>query len=178
MTRKRREMQTNKRTIHVAKNQWHLAWDNAIAPIASVASGAVIEFDLLDASAGRSGRTPPSRPSARWISRAWTKSTGRSTSRGCAGGHLADRVPGVAAGGLGLDGIIPGFGLLADEFSEPALTAWRLQGDADGAWAEFVPGIRIPLDPFCGEIGLRRRRRVPTRRSHHIGTVATWIPGT
>ena len=46
--------------------------------------------------------------------------------------------------------IIPGFGLLADEFPEPAIKVWSL---ADG-WGEFKPGIRIPLDPFCGEIGL------------------------
>lgn len=29
---------------------------------------------------------------------------------------------------------------------------WKLEGP--GGWAEFAPGIRIPLAPFCGEIGL------------------------
>jgi acetamidase/formamidase len=52
----------------------------------------------------------------------------------------------------GWTALIPGFGLLADEFAEPALKIWRLS-DADG-WAEFAPGIRIPLEPFCGEVGL------------------------
>jgi acetamidase/formamidase len=50
----------------------------------------------------------------------------------------------------GWTALIPGFGLLADEFPEPALKVWRL---ADG-WAEFAPGVRVPLAPFCGEIGL------------------------
>ena len=50
----------------------------------------------------------------------------------------------------GWTALIPGFGLLADEFPEPAIKVWSL---ADG-WGEFKPGIRIPLDPFCGEIGL------------------------
>ncbi|HEY7974813.1 MAG TPA: acetamidase/formamidase family protein, partial [Ktedonobacterales bacterium] len=50
----------------------------------------------------------------------------------------------------GWTALIPGFGLLADEFTEPALKVWRL---TDG-WGEFAPGVRIPLAPFCGEIGL------------------------
>jgi acetamidase/formamidase len=54
----------------------------------------------------------------------------------------------------GWTALIPGFGLLADEFADPALHVWRLEGDADTGRAEFAPGIRIPLDPFCGEIGL------------------------
>jgi hypothetical protein len=50
----------------------------------------------------------------------------------------------------GWTAIIPGFGVLADEFPEPALKTWKL---VDGR-AEFAPGIRIPLEPFCSEIGL------------------------
>jgi acetamidase/formamidase len=50
----------------------------------------------------------------------------------------------------GWTALIPGFGLLADEFPQPALRIWTL---ADG-WAEFAAGVRIPLAPFCGEVGL------------------------
>jgi acetamidase/formamidase len=50
----------------------------------------------------------------------------------------------------GWTALIPGFGLLADEFPDPALKLWRLR---DGS-AEFAPGIQIPLEPFCGEVGL------------------------
>src|SRR5213076_2765178 len=45
---------------------------------------------------------------------------------------------------------IPGFGLLADEFPDAALRITRL---VDGA-AQFLPGVRIPLAPFCGELGV------------------------
>ena len=31
--------------IHVSRDQFHLAWDPAIEPIATVASGAIVEFD-------------------------------------------------------------------------------------------------------------------------------------
>jgi acetamidase/formamidase len=39
--------------IHVSRDQFHLAWDPAIEPIETVESGAVVEFDLLDASGGQ-----------------------------------------------------------------------------------------------------------------------------
>jgi hypothetical protein len=35
--------------IHVAREQFHLAWDNTIAPVARVPLGGVLEFDQLDA---------------------------------------------------------------------------------------------------------------------------------
>jgi len=37
-------------TVHVGREQSHLAWDPAISPIASIDSGEVVEFDCLDAS--------------------------------------------------------------------------------------------------------------------------------
>src|SRR5207237_8223560 len=40
-------------TVHVARDQFHLAWDRSIEPIATVPSGAVVEFDALDASCGQ-----------------------------------------------------------------------------------------------------------------------------
>jgi acetamidase/formamidase len=45
---------------------------------------------------------------------------------------------------------IPGFGLLTDEFPDAALRITRL---GDGR-AEFLSGVRIPVAPFCGELGV------------------------
>lgn len=59
--------------------------------------------------------------------------------------------------GWGWSGIIPGFGLLADEFPEPYLKIWQLAGD----YAELKPGIRVPLQPFCGEMGVAPRESGP-----------------
>src|SRR6187402_2882906 len=39
--------------VHITRDQNHLAWDPAIPPVASVPSGAVVEFDCLDASNGQ-----------------------------------------------------------------------------------------------------------------------------
>ena len=55
--------------------------------------------------------------------------------------------------GWGWTALIPGFGLLADQFPEPALTLWSY--DPNGlAPAAYAAGGRVPLKPFCGTIGL------------------------
>lgn len=43
------------RSVHVRRDQFHLLWDNALAPIARVVSGDTVAFDLLDASCGQIG---------------------------------------------------------------------------------------------------------------------------
>jgi len=50
-------------------------------------------------------------------------------------------------------GVIPGFGLLAEDdvFQEPYLHIWDL---TNGHSAEFKPGIVVPFEPFCGVMGV------------------------
>jgi acetamidase/formamidase len=61
-------------------------------------------------------------------------------------------------GDWGWTAAFPGFGLLADDFTEPALRITKL----DGRHGELLPGIRIPLAPFCGELGVAP----PTEGAH------------
>ena len=55
--------------------------------------------------------------------------------------------------GWGWTANIPGFGLLADQFKEPALHIWTYDTQRM-APAAYGPGGRVPLKPFCGTIGL------------------------
>lgn len=48
--------------------------------------------------------------------------------------------------------IVPGLGLLDDEFDEPYLHIWKLEGDV----TRSMPGLTLDLNPFCGIIGLQR----------------------
>ena len=52
----------------------------------------------------------------------------------------------------GWTGVFPGFGFLADEFTEPYLKTFRFEPGA--RFADFAPGIRIPLAPFPGVVGV------------------------
>ena len=54
--------------------------------------------------------------------------------------------------GWGWTANIPGFGLLADQFPEPALHLWNYD-PGTMAPAMFGPGGRVPLQPFPGTIG-------------------------
>ena len=55
--------------------------------------------------------------------------------------------------GFGWTANIPGFGLLADQFTEPALHIWSYD-KAGRTPAAFSPKGRVPLKPFAGTIGL------------------------
>ena len=72
-------------------------------------------------------------------------------------------LPGSA--GYGWTALIPGFGLLADSFPDPWLHVWEF----DGPVAVFTDRIKVPLDPFCGVLGVApaepgRHSVIPPRR--------------
>ena len=54
--------------------------------------------------------------------------------------------------GFGWTANIPGFGLLADDFKEPALNIWKYDA-ASLEPALFGKNARVPLKPFAGTIG-------------------------
>jgi acetamidase/formamidase len=47
--------------------------------------------------------------------------------------------------------MIPGFGLLADDFPEPFLKTYDLR---NGSTATVAPGVEVRLDPFLGTMGV------------------------
>lgn len=145
---------TTGRTIHIHRDQWHLAWDNSIAPLATISSGETVSFDLLDAACGQIVQTSTLDAIHTLDFSRVDQVNGPIYVEGAAPGDTLEvEFLDLQPAPWGWTAIIPGFGLLADEFPEPALKIWHLEGGADG-WAEFAPGIRIPLAPFCGEIGL------------------------
>ena len=142
------------RTIHIHRNQWHLAWDSSIPPIATIQSGEVVSFDLLDASCGQIVHDSTVEAITALDFSQVDQVNGPIYVEGAAPGDTLEvEFLDLQPADWGWTAIIPGFGLLADEFPEPALKIWHLEGGSDG-WAEFAPGIRVPLAPFCGETGL------------------------
>jgi acetamidase/formamidase len=147
-------MTETRRTIHIHRDQWHLAWDHSIAPAASLRSGETVSFDLLDASCGQIvEQSTVDALHTLDFSRVDQVNGPIYVEGAQPGDALEIEFVDLQPSTWGWTGVIPGFGLLADEFPEPALKIWQLVGGAAGQ-AEFAPGIRIPLAPFCGEIGL------------------------
>jgi acetamidase/formamidase len=59
----------------------------------------------------------------------------------------------LAHKGWGWNAVIPGFGLLADDFAEPYLHHYQLEGEH----CFFREDIVIPYEPFCGVMGVAPR---------------------
>ena len=140
-------------SIHVARDQFHLAWDPAIAPIASIPSGGVVEFDTLDASGGQLNASSTVADIATLDFSRVDQVSGPIEVEGAEPGDtLQIELLEFEPADWGWTASIPGFGLLADDFPEPLCRITRLP--APGGRAEFLPGIRIPVVPFCGEVGV------------------------
>ena len=139
--------------IHITRDRFHLAWDPAIPPIETVGDGDEVEFDLLDASNGKLTATTAVSELLTLDLSGVDQVNGPIAVDGAEPGDtlqvdLLDFQP----ADWGWTALIPGFGLLADDFPEPAYKVTRVP--AIGERAEFLPGIRIPIVPFCGELGV------------------------
>jgi acetamidase/formamidase len=76
----------------------------------------------------------------------------------------------IRLGSWGWSGILPGFGLLADQFPDPYLRGWTI----DGPSVEIAAGHRFALRPMLGVVGVAPRRpgrfaaTVPTNAGGNI----------
>ena len=139
-------------TIHVARDRFHLAWDPAIPAIETVPSGGVVEFDLLDASGGQLTASSTVADIATLdFARVDQVNGPIAVEDAEPGDTLQVELLEFEHADWGWTASIPGFGLLAEDFPDPAYHVTQLP---KGPRAEFLPGIRVPLAPFCGEIGV------------------------
>jgi len=138
-------------TVHLARDQYHLAWDRSIEPIATIASGDVVEIDALDASCGQiTANSTEGDLAALDFSRVDQVNGPVAVDGAEPGDSLEVELLEFQPAGWGWTASIPGFGLLAAEFPKAALRITRLSGPH----AEFLPGLSVPLAPFCGELGV------------------------
>ncbi len=139
-------------TIHGQHH--HYGWDNSNPPVLTVAPGDSVEFEVVDASGGQ---LDASSGVAEVVALDFGKInpvTGPVYVDGAEPGDaLKVTIDAFEPSGWGWTAVIPGFGLLADQFTEPAINIWKY--DAHGlAPALFGPGGRVPLKPFCGTSGV------------------------
>jgi acetamidase/formamidase len=139
-------------TIH--DHTCHYGWNNANTPVVKIAPGETVAFNPPDSSGGQI------------TAKSTLDDLGKldfSKVNPVAGPIFIDGAePGDAIkvtllefgpSGWGWTANIPGFGLLADQFKDPALHIWKYDA-VSLAPALYGPGGRVPLKPFCGTIGL------------------------
>lgn len=160
-------------TIHGA--QHHFGWDNTIAPVETVAPGTTICFQCMDSSAGQLGPGSTVDDVKRLDFGKINPVSGPIYIDGAEPGDalkvtLDSFAPREAEGSAwGWTANIPGFGLLADQFEDPALTIWKYDASTlePALWGDMG---RVPLKPFTGTIGVAQAEPglhsiVPPRRT-------------
>jgi acetamidase/formamidase len=139
-------------TIH--QHQCHFGWSNANKPVVKLAPGESIEFHPLDSSGGQITATSTLADLGHLDFAKVNPVAGPVFIDGAEPGDaIKVTLLSFAPSGWGWTANIPGFGLLADQFKDPALHIWKYDA-ATLAPAMYGPGGRVPLKPFCGTIGL------------------------
>ena len=139
-------------TIHGTHH--HFGWDRSITPVQTIAPGSTVAFTCLDASGGQI--TPASTAASLAVLDFGRINpvTGPVRIDGAEpGDSLVVTVDSFAPSGFGWTANIPGFGLLADDFPDPALHLWSYDRAAatPAAWGAIG---RIPIRPFAGTMGV------------------------
>jgi formamidase len=160
----------------------HNRWHPDIAPVVTVAAGEELTLAAEDGLAGQLTR--------------------ESTHADCAtldlglGHPLAGPVEVIGAkpgdvleiefleyrsAGFGVTAVIPGFGFLADRFTDPFLVKWEIEDDV--ARSGELPGVAVPAEMFAGVVGvapsrerLDEHRRREERIAERGGPVADAAP--
>jgi acetamidase/formamidase len=128
-------------------------WDNALEPVLEVDSGATVELETKDASGGQLGASSTSDDVATLDLTRVNPVSGPVYVRGAQPGDtLAVEILEFKPKDWGWTAIIPGFGLLADEFPQPWLNISDV--DAKNGRVQFADGVTLPYAPFPGTIGL------------------------
>ena len=146
------DMPCTRHSIHEHQN--HLGWDHSLKPVLTVAPGETVEFFPVDASGGQLAADSTVDDIARLDFARVNPVVGPMYIDGAEQGDAVKvTLLSFTPSGWGWTANIPGFGLLADQFPEPALHVWKYEPDLKTP-AMFGPGGRVPLKPFCGTIGL------------------------
>lgn len=138
-------------SIHLKRSQVHFGWNLDFPPIVSVVSGAEVTLETQDAAGGQLSKDSTVADIAALDFERVNPVTGPIFVEGAKPGDVLQvELLNVEPGPWGWTAQIPGFGLLTDQFPDPWLHIWELEG----GWAPFMGGIKVPIQPFCGVIGV------------------------
>lgn len=157
------------RTIH--SHETHLGWDRSIKPVHYARSGETIAFSCRDAGNGHYHHESTADDILTADPANANPLTGPVFVEGAKPGDaLKVTIHEFAPSGFGWSAIIPGFGLLSDQFTQPKLKLWDYDVKARRA-AVFNDIASVPLNPFIGTIGVAmaeagRHSVIPPR---HVG---------
>jgi acetamidase/formamidase len=135
----------------VGPEQVHHNWDNTRDPVVVVEPGDVVHFDLPMTGEGQVAETSTV-DEVTWDFDTIYNLGGPVFVTGAQPGDTLEvEVLALEPGPWGWTTLIPGLGLLADDFSEAYLKIFDLRGRSS---AVVAPGVEVPVDPFLGTMGV------------------------
>ena len=154
------------RTYQLDRDVVHYVWDNAIAPRLEIDPGDTVVIRCRDSGDGYYQRGMTAADVGGRVSKGHPLS-GPIAIRGAKPGDvLRIEVLDLVPGDMGYTSFRPGIGLLQEDFPYPYLKLWELAGDT----AELRAGVRVPLEPFLGVMGVAlpepgEHRTAPPRKN-------------
>jgi acetamidase/formamidase len=136
----------------IAPGSVHYVWDNAIPPAIEIEPGDIVHFETEEVSGGQ---IQPGDPAAKLVSLdsgSFYPLAGPVYVKGAEPGDaLFIEILELIPKEWGWSAIFPESGLLPEDFPDPYLKYFDLSTRRS---TMFEPGIEIPLQPFCGTMGV------------------------
>jgi acetamidase/formamidase len=144
----------NAHSIHELRHDaYNAVWDNSIDPALEVVSGEVVQLHARDASDGQLDRSSQAQDVPQIDFDRVNPVSGPVFVKGARPGDtLAVELLEFRPRDWGWTAIIPGFGLLAEEFPDPWFRISSV--DADQGVVRFGERVTLPFRPFSGNLGV------------------------
>jgi acetamidase/formamidase len=140
------------RTHYFPEDRVHYVWDNELEPVLTVEPGDTVVYRTREVS---DGQITPDSTVDDLANLDWDKLyplAGPVAMQGADPGDvLAVEVVDIHTVGWGWTAILPGAGLLPDDFPDPYLKIFDL---SNGDYTFFKDDIVIPIEPFFGTMGV------------------------
>jgi acetamidase/formamidase len=130
----------------------HYKWDNGIPPAIEIDPGDVVHFETEEVTDGQVTEGCPASVLGSIDFDRLYPLAGPVLVRGAEPGDVLEvEILSLRTLEWGWAGLLPGLGLLAEDFTEPYLRHFDLRNGRDTALGD---NVRIPIQPFCGTMGV------------------------
>jgi acetamidase/formamidase len=138
----------------IERSKFHSKWNRNLPPVARVNQHDTVKIETNDAIGGQITLSSRAEDLAKTDSSVVHPITGPIYVKGAkAGDTLVVKILDIKTNDWGFTGILPGMGFLPNEFPKNSLAFWKVGKDGF-LRSESIPGVKVPIAPFCGIMGV------------------------